>query len=247
MPPHTAAPAPSPTVVLGSRLSPCSQAPVGSVFGFCGCGQLWWEHTGTRFTAGLGLRATGRHEEAHSSHTGTINQALRWNSRNQDTSSKPPIDWRYLMRTPALVLLALFLPGIAHAQVIPLGPNPTNPVIGGLPVSCSGVPAFVNHQLGDIAYAYPGSIHFSPGFFSLPPPTQVFIYAHECAHQISGIGSNEQSADCWAVKTGRNQGWLNQDSLSVVMAGIVSSAGDWTHLPGPYRIAQMQACFDLYP
>ncbi|WP_133001080.1 hypothetical protein [Luteimonas arsenica] len=148
------------------------------------------------------------------------------------------------MRTSALVLLVLFSSGQAQAQVVPLGSNPVSPVIAGVQVSCYGVPAFVNHQLPDIAYAFPGSIHLSPGFFNLPAPIQIFVYAHECAHQIPQIGSNEQAADCWAVRTGRDQGWLNQNGLAVVMADAVLSPGDWTHLPGPYRVAKMQACFD---
>lgn len=148
------------------------------------------------------------------------------------------------VKVSAFVSLALLFSGQAQTQVVPLGPNPASPAIAGVQVSCYGVPTFVNHELQDIAYAFPGAIHLNPGFFNLSPPIQIFIYAHECAHQMPQIGSNEQEADCWAVRTGRDQGWLNQNGLAVVMADALSSPGDWTHLPGPYRVAQMQACFD---
>jgi len=118
-----------------------------------------------------------------------------------------------------------------------------SPIIAGIRVGCSGavtVVAYVN----DIAYAKPGVIYLNPKFFDLPGYVQLYIYAHECGHQM--VGSNESAADCWAVKTGRNQGWLPPEGMDQVCRFTFPSSGDWTHMPGPQRCAQMVACYNSY-
>ena len=140
----------------------------------------------------------------------------------------------------AMVGITAVSSGGAHAQMQVLGPNP---VIGGVPVSCFGANTIVA-PINDIAMARPGVIYLNSGsFFQYPAIVQVFTYAHECAHQVPWIGSNEQAADCWAVKLGRAQGWLSPQGLSTVQAYFVSSPGDWTHAPGPYRVGQMEQCY----
>jgi hypothetical protein len=124
----------------------------------------------------------------------------------------------------------------AQGQV--LGPNP---IVGGVPVSCGGAIAVVA-PINDIAQAAPGQILLNPMLFNLPPVVQVFVYAHECGHQV--VGSNETAADCWAIKVGRNQGWLSRPAVGMIQQYFGDSPGDWTHEPGPYRIARMVQCFD---
>ena len=128
------------------------------------------------------------------------------------------------------------LPQLARSQQF-LG---LNPVIGGVPVSCRGAVTIVA-PIDDIARAVPGQIILNPMLFQLPPVVQVFVYAHECAHQI--VGSNEMAADCWAIKLGRNQGWLPAAAIGVIQQYFGNSPGDWTHEPGPTRIARMQSCY----
>jgi hypothetical protein len=128
----------------------------------------------------------------------------------------------------------------ASAERIQLG---RNPAVGGVSVSCLGISTWVDDQIPDIAIAAPGAIVLNPALFNWPPVAQIFVYSHECAHQIPAIGSNENAADCWAVKLGRNQGWLTPQGLAVVQAYFMNSSGDWTHLPGQLRIQQMQACY----
>lgn len=128
-----------------------------------------------------------------------------------------------------------------QAARIELGPNPT---IGGIAVSCMGISTWLDDGINDIAVAVPGAIVLNPALGNWPPVVQVFVYAHECAHHIPAIGSNENAADCWAIKLGRNQGWINYQGLSLIQAYFQNNQGDWTHLPGPFRIMQMQACFN---
>jgi hypothetical protein len=147
-----------------------------------------------------------------------------------------------MLKKAIIALAALAIAAPTQAALVPLGPNP---IIGGVPVSCMGVPTWVDDQIPDIAMAVPGAIVLHPQLGSWPPVVQIFVYAHECAHHVPAIGSNENAADCWAIKLGRNQGWINPASIGVIQAYFVTSPGNWTHLPGPLRVQQMQGCFFL--
>lgn len=136
-----------------------------------------------------------------------------------------------------LVLLWLLAADAAVAQRN-LGPNP---VIGGVPVSCFGATTIVA-PVNDIAKALPGQIILNPVLFNYPPVIQVFVYAHECAHQV--VGGNEQAADCWAVRVMRNQGLLPPQYTSAIARMFANSPGDWTHAPGPQRVQQMAYCYN---
>ena len=135
------------------------------------------------------------------------------------------------------LILGFATPARAQQIIQNLGPNP---VIAGVPLVCGGAVSYVAY-IPDIAMARPGALLFRPDYFSLPPYIQWFIYAHECAHQV--VGGNEQAADCWAVKLGRNQGFFPPQAIQQICAFTFSSPGDWTHLPGPMRCQQMQMCY----
>jgi len=135
-------------------------------------------------------------------------------------------------------LAALFVVSSNSSAQQVLGPNPT---IGGMAVSCSGAITIVA-PVSDLAKAVPGQIILNPILFTYPPVVQVFVYAHECAHQF--VGSNETAADCWAMKTGRNQGWLPPQAANLIGAAFLDSPGDWTHAPGPMRVQQMAVCYN---
>ncbi|MFC3195870.1 hypothetical protein ACFODZ_16570 [Marinicella sediminis] len=113
--------------------------------------------------------------------------------------------------------------------------------IAGMNVNCGNVVTVIDN-IDDIAMARPGYIILNPMFFNLSAPLQHFIYAHECAHHL--LGSDEYSADCWAMKTGRDQGWLPPFAATQVGQAFLNSPGDWTHAPGPIRVQQMQACYN---
>jgi len=143
------------------------------------------------------------------------------------------------MKTAVGATTAILLGGTAFAQQN-LGPTP---MIGGVHVSCLGVPTLVA-RINDIGMAAPGQIILNPLLFEMPAPIQLFVYAHECGHHQPGIGSNEQLADCWAIRTGRDQGWLPPDVTGMIAAAFINSPGDWTHAPGQTRVQQMAACYN---
>jgi hypothetical protein len=62
---------------------------------------------------------------------------------------------------------------------------------------------------------------------------KMWTYAHECGHHL--YGSDENTADAFATKLGRDQGWLSPWDINQICQGLWLSPGDWTHLPGPAR------------
>ena len=82
------------------------------------------------------------------------------------------------------------------------------------------------------------------------PAVQQFFYYHECAHHVLGhtIGAghpmtNEQAADCWAVRELVGRGIFGPGEVQRTQAWIhTASPGDWTHLPGPHRAINLNLC-----
>ncbi|UHQ23779.1 hypothetical protein LVB77_03445 [Lysobacter sp. 5GHs7-4] len=131
--------------------------------------------------------------------------------------------------------------GQARAQAVPLG---SNPIIGGVTVSCPGTLTYIV-PMDDLAKAVPGEIHLNPQFFSQPAEVQIFVYAHECAHQFYGGGPiGEANADCWAMKRGRDQGWMPPHTTALIAESVIYTAGDWSHAPGPQRVEHMAVCYN---
>jgi len=132
--------------------------------------------------------------------------------------------------------------------------------IAGVPVSCvdfRGFPVALvpAPQLPDVGAARIVNgqpvILINPRVLSAQAPVmQLFWYAHECAHHVRGhlaniAISNEADADCWAVKTGRNQGWFPPQAFQLLVEVLGNSPGSlWGHLPGPQRIQNMWGCYN---
>lgn len=112
--------------------------------------------------------------------------------------------------------------------------------LGGAYPSCGWVPTTLG-EIPDIALSTPGMIHLNPAIYRLPRPLQLFWYAHECAHQL--YGTSEGQADCWAVRSGRDQGWFRQEDLALIRWALENNDGDSEHQPGWERIALIERCY----
>jgi hypothetical protein len=121
--------------------------------------------------------------------------------------------------------------------------------IGGIPVSCGPAITVLRGGIGDSARAVPGNppaIILDPSLFgSFPVPVQFFVYAHECGHHV--VGSNENAADCWAAKLGRDQGWFTNVTMNFLTQVFQWNPGDWTHAPGPIRLQNIANCYSNPP
>jgi hypothetical protein len=123
----------------------------------------------------------------------------------------------------------------------------------GLPVA-----SIPNYGLNDIASATldPAGrpvIYYNPRVVVTHyPATRLFFYAHECGHHALGhtfgsVGmSQEQAADCWAIRTLDERGMVTQADVAVIQRELVQfSRADWTHLPGGQRAINLAACLQM--
>lgn len=158
-----------------------------------------------------------------------------------------------------LGLLAVHLqPGSAHAQQL-------LQQLAGVPLYCVApdgvsVQAFLDPTLQDIGQAtYWGQqpvIRMNPAILSqMPPIVQLFFYAHECGHHVSGDILNgilhgsmdkdvELRADMIGIRFVRDQ--LNPPSAQIQLLLAIIQANpyhDPIHLPGPMRASWIQSCY----
>lgn len=143
-------------------------------------------------------------------------------------------------------------PGINDIPSAPHGATFMRPMIGGMPFTCiaangQAVPTLSNHLLPDVGradiIAGHSVISMNPHvLLSMPPENQRFWYAHECAH-VHLPTTNEDVADCYATKIGRNQGWLSPQGIQSICAYFQSNPGDWSHSPGPARCQNIATCY----
>jgi len=114
--------------------------------------------------------------------------------------------------------------------------------VEGKRFSCAHRPTLVAETLDDYAAAYYGFLIVNKERFAkLPMTLKRYVYAHECAHQY--VGRGELAADCYAVRQGRREGWLDEDGIKKICDFIGRAKGDATHPPGPRRCAHIRACF----
>ncbi|RPJ39587.1 MAG: hypothetical protein EHM35_01975 [Planctomycetaceae bacterium] len=97
------------------------------------------------------------------------------------------------------------------------------------------------------AWRVPGErpkIILNPALLSLETETvRRFVFAHECGH-IRNNSSNELAADCWAVRQGKREGWLNERNLDEVCASFDDAPASESHPSGRARCANLDRCFN---
>lgn len=115
--------------------------------------------------------------------------------------------------------------------------------LAGRTMRCRRTPTLISHTFWDYGGAKKGMIILNPTKLEgLSPAVQLYVYAHECGHQI--YGPRETRADCYAVERGKRDGWLDRQGMDDVCTFIEQHPPDWVHPPGPKRCEIMRACFD---
>jgi hypothetical protein len=128
--------------------------------------------------------------------------------------------------------------GDGKAKLVPAGAL----IYDGAQFECGRFPTVLNASLNDYGAAYFGFILLNPARFEQMPLTlKRYAYAHECGHQY--VGYDEGEADCYAVRRGRAEGWLDTKAMDAICAFISRSKGDGVHALGKRRCAMMQQCF----
>jgi hypothetical protein len=111
----------------------------------------------------------------------------------------------------------------------------------GVSFTCGRFPTVMNAALDDYGAAYFGFVLLTPARFpQLPLTLKRYAYAHECGHQY--VGYDEGEADCYAVRRGRAEGWLDAAAMDEICGFISRSKGDGVHALGARRCQMMRRC-----
>lgn len=150
------------------------------------------------------------------------------------------------------LFIVLVFPAIGKAQTM----------IAGVPVNCMDaygvpvmtIPAPLMPDWGRARIEPNGLrvIYLNPTILNvLPLSIRLFTYAHECAHHHLGHTygfqqlSREKDADCWAIRIGREQGWITPKVIDVMAHYFRGNPGSpWGHLPGPQRLQNFVNCYN---
>jgi hypothetical protein len=159
--------------------------------------------------------------------------------------------------TLAMALLAVL--GAAGRTEAQQGPGGRT-LVAGVTLGCADfrgrpVQTYETSGLGDVARStlygrIPVITLDKEVMASLSGKLQIFFYLHECAHHVLGHmfapqPESEKEADCWSIKTGRDQSYFNLTDVLAFTNRLASSPGSTRgHLPGPERMAHLLACFD---
>jgi hypothetical protein len=76
----------------------------------------------------------------------------------------------------------------------------------------------------------------------LPRAVQWLIYYHECGHIL--YGPSETSADCYAVRRARREGWLSRAVLDDICAVFYIAGHGPLHPDPEQRCDELRQCFD---
>src|SRR5437016_3593185 len=127
----------------------------------------------------------------------------------------------------------------ARAQMFPPGTFS----IDGIPIVCGPITFVLTPNVPDVGINNgQGQIYLNPMILGrLPTVLRLFWAAHECGHFFAG--ANEIAADCWAIKTGRNQGWFPPQAFGLLMQMFQNNPGDMLHPAGPTRVSNMMVCY----
>lgn len=143
-----------------------------------------------------------------------------------------------IQRLLSAVAIAAGLISSANAQIYP----PGGFAIDGIPVVCGSLPTIVTTNIPDGAMNNGQAILMNPMVLGrLPTVLKLYVYAHECGHAV--VGSNEVGADCWAIRTGRDQGWFPPDAFGLLIEFFRNNPGSLRHPPGPVRVQNMMQCY----
>ena len=115
-------------------------------------------------------------------------------------------------------------------------------LIAGRALRCGSARNVLDPHLPNLGLAAPGVVVFNPRLLNRwPASVRLFVFHHECGHHQ--VGASELEADCWAVKQGVRQGWLDRSGLQQVCRSFGNGPETRTHPSGARRCASLNRCF----
>lgn len=155
--------------------------------------------------------------------------------------------WRSLLVVALVTMLYSSVAGLAQT-VEPAARSARNGglTFAGRTVSCDKVQTLLDRDLPNLGAAAPdeGILILNPLLLRRYSGTvQLFVFNHECGHHR--VGASELGADCWAVKRGVREGWLDKAGLGQVCRSFDNAPVTDTHPSGTRRCANLDRCFAL--
>jgi hypothetical protein len=115
-------------------------------------------------------------------------------------------------------------------------------LIAGRALRCGSNRHVLDRGLPNLGLAAPGVLVFNPRELNRWSDTvRLFVYHHECGHHK--VGGSELGADCWAVKQGVRDGWLDREGLAHICRSFGNGPSTSTHPSGASRCASLNRCF----
>ena len=115
-------------------------------------------------------------------------------------------------------------------------------LIAGRNLRCGSARNVVDPYLPNLGLAAPGLLVMNPRLLNRWPATvRLFVFHHECGHHH--VGASEVAADCWAVRQGVRQGWLDRTGLNQICRSFGNGPATSTHPSGAARCASLERCF----
>ena len=116
--------------------------------------------------------------------------------------------------------------------------------IGARKLQCGGVRNVLDTRLPNLGISVPDAklLVINPMLVARQPKlVRLFVFHHECGHHH--VGASEFNADCWAVRRGVRDGWLNKAGLAQVCSSFGSAPATVTHPSGRQRCVNIERCF----
>jgi hypothetical protein len=114
--------------------------------------------------------------------------------------------------------------------------------VGGRVPACGRTRTILTADLGDYGASIGAFIVLNPTRLNrLSAATRLFVYSHECAHQLHGQG--EARADCYAAKRGKAEGWLREGDIAQVCRIFPHKSRSPDHPDRAARCEAIRACY----
>lgn len=153
---------------------------------------------------------------------------------------------RLALSVLGLGLAALFAPGsdLAADEIVLRGTvyEAGDYKVGRRIPSCGRARTILTGDLGDYGASIGAFIILNPKKLDrLSAATRLFVYSHECAHQLYGPG--EERADCYAAKRGKAEGWLRETDINSVCRIFPHTSRSAEHPHRAERCEAIRACY----
>jgi hypothetical protein len=143
----------------------------------------------------------------------------------------------------ALIYWGLHSTVVAAAPPISLQPDGSLE-IAARKLRCGDVRNVLDTRLLNLGISVPDAklLVINPALVARQPgPVGLFVYYHECGHHH--VGASELGADCWAVRRGVREGWLDSAGLQQICTSFGNAPANATHPSGARRCSNLNRCF----